>query len=57
VQATYSISAGMNYLSDGLEHPFVKEKKRVRFSAVTNVGALRLSSSPLLFFVRGLSAQ
>jgi tryptophan synthase beta chain len=40
VQATHSISAGLDYPGVGPEHAFLKEKERVRFSAATDVEAL-----------------
>jgi tryptophan synthase beta chain len=40
VQATHSISAGLDYPGVGPEHAFLKEKKRVRFSAATDEEAL-----------------
>lgn len=40
VQATHSISAGLDYPGVGPEHAFLKDKKRVLFSAVTDVEAL-----------------
>jgi tryptophan synthase beta chain len=40
VQATHSISAGLDYPGVGPEHAFLKDEKRVLFSAVTDVEAL-----------------
>ncbi len=40
VLATHSISAGLDYPGVGPEHAFLKDEKRVRFSAVTDTEAL-----------------
>lgn len=40
VQATHSISAGLDYPGVGPEHAFLKREKRVLFSAVTDTEAL-----------------
>lgn len=40
VEPTYSISAGLDYPGVGPEHAFLKQKKRVQFSAVSDTEAL-----------------
>ena len=40
VQATHSVSAGLDYPGVGPEHAFLKHEKRVLFSAVTDTEAL-----------------
>jgi len=40
VEPTYSISAGLDYPGVGPEHAFLKQKKRVLFSAVSDTEAL-----------------
>ena len=40
MQPTHSISAGLDYPGVGPEHAFLKDEKRVRFSAVTDAEAL-----------------
>ena len=41
VQATHSVSAGLDYPGVGPEHAFLKHEKRVLFSAVTDTEALK----------------